>query len=69
MAAAVILFAGILAELIQLGNKNSISEIEWFAAVAALSMLVAGSFYIASHERLDYADLSSGELYIQLCPL
>jgi hypothetical protein len=57
-----ILFAGILAEFFRLGNKNANRQIEWLAAIAGLSMLVAGSFYVASHERLDYADLTSGEL-------
>ena len=57
-----ILLAAILAELFRLGNKNGGKEIEWLAGIAALSMLIAGAFYVASHERLDYADLSSGEL-------
>jgi hypothetical protein len=57
-----ILLAGILAELFSLGNKNSLREIEWLAAIATLSMFIAGTFYVVSHERLDYADLSSGEL-------
>jgi hypothetical protein len=30
--------------------------------VAAASMLVSGAYYVASHERLDYADLSQGQL-------
>jgi hypothetical protein len=30
--------------------------------VISLSMLIAGSFYVWSHERLDYAELSDGEL-------
>jgi len=38
----------------------------WFtiplAAVIALSLLVAGGFYVRSHERLDYANLDDGEL-------
>ncbi|HEX3377196.1 MAG TPA: hypothetical protein VHS29_10075 [Candidatus Acidoferrales bacterium] len=57
-----ILLAAILAELFRLGNKNSWKEIESLASIAALSMLIAGAFYVASHERLDYVDLSSGEL-------
>jgi hypothetical protein len=57
-----ILLAAILAELFRLGNKNSCREIEFLAGIAALSMLVASAFYVQSHERLDYADLSSGEL-------
>lgn len=63
-----ILLAVILAELFRLGNKNSWREIEFLAGIAALSMLVAGAFYVASHERLDYADLSSGELAHSMLP-
>ena len=61
----VILFACVLAELSQFakptGEKRS-REIEWFAGLAAACLLVAGGFYVASHERLDYADVSSGDL-------
>jgi hypothetical protein len=32
------------------------------AGVAALSMLVSGGFYVASHERLNYADVSTCEM-------
>jgi len=58
----VILLAGILAGLFRLGGENSWRETEVFAAVAALCMIIAGAFYIASHERLNYADLSSGDM-------
>jgi hypothetical protein len=57
-----ILFAGVLVELFRLGRENSSREIELLAGVAALSMLVSGGFYVASHERLNYADLSTGEM-------
>jgi hypothetical protein len=57
-----ILLAGVLAELFALQKENSWREIELFAALAALSMLVSGAFYVASHERLNYADLSTGEI-------
>jgi hypothetical protein len=57
-----ILLAGVLAELFRLARENSIREIELLAAVAALSMLVSGGFYVASHERLNYADVSTGEM-------
>jgi hypothetical protein len=57
-----ILLAGILAEFLKVGNETSVGEIEWLAGIAALSVLIAGSFYVASHERLDYANLSDGEL-------
>jgi hypothetical protein len=57
-----ILLAGVLAELFRLTRENSIREIELLAGVAALSMLVSGGFYVASHERLNYADVSTGEM-------
>jgi len=57
-----ILLAGILAELFRLGRERPSLEINLLAAVAALSMLVAGGFYVVSHERLSYADLSTGEM-------
>jgi hypothetical protein len=57
-----ILLAGVLAELFALRRNNSWREIELLFAVAALSMLVCGAFYVASHERLNYADLSTGEI-------
>jgi len=58
-----ILFAMMLVDLSQfhrLGGSN------WLAlpltAATALSLLVAGAFYVRSHERLSYADLDDGEL-------
>jgi hypothetical protein len=32
------------------------------ASVVAVSMFVSGAFYVASHERLNYANLSEGEI-------
>lgn len=63
-----ILLAGVLAELFRLGTERSSFEIALLAGVAALSMLVSGGFYIASHERLNYADLSSGEMVRSALP-
>jgi hypothetical protein len=57
-----ILLAGVLAELFRLARESSTREIELLAGVAALSMLVSGGFYVASHERLNYADVSTGEM-------
>jgi len=59
-----ILFAVTITALVaQLGHRNRISwEIVPFALVAAVSMLVSGAFYVRSHERLDYANLSDGEI-------
>jgi hypothetical protein len=57
-----IMLAYILVELYKLGRERSAQEIEWLAGAAALSMLVSGGFYVASHERLNYADVSTGEM-------
>jgi hypothetical protein len=57
----IILLAGVLVQLFRLGGERSSREIELLAGVAALSILVSGAFYVASHERLNYADLSTGE--------
>jgi hypothetical protein len=54
--------AGILTELFRITGEKSSRKIELLAAAAALSILVSGGFYVASHERLDYADVSTGEL-------
>jgi uncharacterized membrane protein len=34
----------------------------FFALLSSLSLLISGSFYLRSHERLDYANLDDGEL-------
>jgi hypothetical protein len=57
-----ILFACVLTELRTLAGERSLLELELLAAVAAVCMFVAGGFYVASHERLDYANVSSGEI-------
>ena len=57
-----ILLAGILAELFRLEGETSSREIVALAAASALCMLIAGGSYVASHERLNYADLSTGEM-------
>lgn len=57
-----ILLAGILADIYKLGGEKVSREIEWLASVAAISMLISGGFYVASHERLNYADVSTGEI-------
>jgi hypothetical protein len=48
--------------LFRLGGETSSREIEMLASIAALSMLVSGGYYVASHERLNYADVSTGEV-------
>jgi hypothetical protein len=57
-----ILLAGILAEMFRLGGEKSSREIVALAAVSTLCVLISGGFYVASHERLNYADLSTGEV-------
>ena len=57
-----ILIAGVLAELFRIGREKPSREIELLAGVVGLSMLVSGGFYIASHERLNYADISTGDM-------
>ena len=57
-----ILLAGVLAQLFRLGCEKSSRAIELLAGVAALCMLVSGGFYVASHERLNYVDVSTGEM-------
>jgi hypothetical protein len=58
----IILLAGILVDLSWLAKGRLSREVEWMAGIAALCMLIAGGFYVASHERLNYADLSDGEM-------
>ena len=61
----VILFAGVLGELSKASERaggQKSQAIAWLAGAAALCLLIAGGFYVASHERLDYADVSSGDL-------
>ncbi len=57
-----ILLAGVLVELFRLAGEISAREITRLSAIASICVLVSGAFYVASHERLDYADLSTGEL-------
>jgi hypothetical protein len=57
-----ILLAGVLAELFRIAGETSTRQIELLAGVAAFSMLVSAGFYVASHERLNYADVSTGEM-------
>ena len=47
-------------------SPRSRSDLQWTQIVLAsgisLSLLIAGTFYLRSHERLDYANLDDGEL-------
>jgi len=48
------------------------SNIDWVAstttAMTAISLLIAGGFYVRSHERLSYANLDDGELHRTTLP-
>ncbi|PYS88871.1 MAG: hypothetical protein DMF64_19235 [Acidobacteria bacterium] len=48
------------------GKKQAGNSASWtvvmFASVVAASLLIAGGSYVWAHERLDYANLSDGEL-------
>ena len=57
-----ILFACALVETLGFARHNASRELEALAAVAAGFIFIAGSFYVTSHERLDYADVGSGEV-------
>jgi hypothetical protein len=47
-------------------SKRSKDQQSWttisLAAIVVASLLISGAFYVRSHERLDYANLSDGEL-------
>jgi hypothetical protein len=57
-----ILLAGVFVELRSLAGERSSQPIVWLAAAVSLYMIISGGFYVASHERLSYADLSTGEM-------
>ena len=57
-----ILLACVLADLSSLAGEKPNREIEFIAGIAALCTLIAGGFYVASHERLNYADIVDGEM-------
>lgn len=62
-----ILLAGVLVELARLAGARLAGEksarlIELVATIGALCIFISGGSYVASHERLNYADLSTGTL-------
>lgn len=57
-----LLLAITLSALVAQTTKRSAWEIVPFVFVVAVSMLISGAFYVGSHERLDYANLSDGNL-------
>jgi hypothetical protein len=66
----VVLMAGILGALVELLPDRANAAVAVLSVVIAIALLVAGGFYLRSHERLEYADLSEGDLvHSQLPPL
>ncbi len=57
-----ILFASTIDGLASLSKSWSSWTTIPLAAIVVASLLIAGGFYVRSHERLDYANLSDGEL-------
>jgi hypothetical protein len=57
-----ILFTSAIAGLASLSKSWSSWTTIPLAAIVAASLLISGAFYVRAHERLDYANLSEGEL-------
>ncbi len=64
----ILLLMGVLVTLSRLSGSSHSKGIVWLAGVAGLSMLVSGASYVATHERLDYADLSRSPLARSILP-
>jgi hypothetical protein len=58
----IILFADTIEGLVAFFPIKSGRQITIYASFIAISMTIAGGFYLQSHERLNYADLDEGEL-------
>ena len=63
-----ILGASTILSLVELLKDRSSAVIAPLTAVIAVSLLIAGAFYLRSHERLEYADLSEGNLFRSQLP-
>lgn len=57
-----------LASQIKRTGEHFPREIVLFTFVAAVSLFVSGGFYVVSHERLDYANVSEGEMVRSTLP-
>jgi len=57
-----ILFASTIVGLSSLWKSWSSWTTMPLAAIVAASLLIAGAFYVRAHERLDYANLTDGEM-------
>ncbi|PWT92075.1 MAG: hypothetical protein C5B55_06995 [Blastocatellia bacterium] len=75
------LFLVVVATVISTLNQVNIKITNWQSAIGdwqlaivtsliSISLLISGTYYLRSHERLDYADLDDGELtHAHLAPL
>jgi len=63
-----LLLAGTITALGAPLKERSTWEMVPFTSVVAVSMLVSGGYYARSHERLDYANLSEGEMVRSTLP-
>jgi hypothetical protein len=63
-----ILSATVVLGLAQLAKERASLLVTLMASVMAVSLVVAGIFYVRSHERLEYAELSDGELLHSTLP-
>jgi hypothetical protein len=58
---------GLHAAELRTGPRTDRSPVNWtlalLSAATALSLFIAGAFYVRSHERLNYANLDDGELH------
>jgi len=57
-----ILFATTIANLSMLADESSSLMTMPLVVTVVISLLISGSFYVWSHERLDYSNLSDGEM-------
>jgi hypothetical protein len=58
----IILLAGTIETLCGWLKKRPLWEMMVLLSICAVSLTIAGGFYLWSHERLDYAELSEGEI-------
>lgn len=58
----IILIADVIAAPLALLRERSSKEMVSFSAVVAVSLVVAGGAYTISHERLNYANLTDGDI-------
>jgi len=64
----ILLTANIMLALVESARQRSTAAMAPLAAVISLSLLVAGAFYVRSHERLEYVDFAEGDLVHSTLP-